>query len=268
MMRPWRILLGVGLLLLSLQAGSLSMSVVQAASPGIASVPILLYHSIPGQSSTTERYKVSVENFELQMQQLANWGYTTISIQDLVDHLYHGGPMPHRPVVITFDDGYRDVYDNAFPIMQSYGFTGTVYIVANRLNADGFLDREALKTLVENGWEIGSHSMTHTDLTQNHSLVRTEILQSRLDLNDALGIEVLTFAYPFGLLDGYISSKVYDYGYRSAVGVGILSTHSAGTVFNLSRREVRGGADLKAFMSLLPWSGRLSPAPIRKYLFD
>lgn len=202
------------------------------------------------------------------MRQLSNWGYKTISIQDLVDHLYHGGPLPRRPVVITFDDGYRDVYVNAFPIMQRFGFTGTVYVVANRLNADGFLDLETMKILVEHGWEIGSHSMTHTELTQNHGLVRTEILQSRLDLDQALGIEVLTFAYPFGSLDEYVASKVYDYGYQSAVGVGNLSTHTAGTVFNLSRREVRGDADLKDFMDLLPWVGRFSPAPIRKYLFS
>ena len=72
---------------------------VQAALPETATVPILLYHSIPDQSSTFERYKVSAENFEFQMRQLSNWGYTTVSIQDLVDHLHHGQSLPRRPVV-------------------------------------------------------------------------------------------------------------------------------------------------------------------------
>ena len=197
--------------------------------------------------------------------QLREWGYSTISIKQLVNHINRGHILPPRPIVISFDDGYQDVYKNAYPIMERYGFTGTVYIVANRLESEGFLNKVQLQQLLDSGWEVGSHSMTHADLTQNHGLVRTEILQSRLDLDKALGIKVFSFAYPFGSLDWYISSKVLDYGYRAAVGVGNLSVHTSGTVYNLSRREVQGDADLEAFIELLPWSGRYVPAPRSKY---
>lgn len=235
-----------------------------AVSDRVATVPILLYHDIPNHSAPSERYSVSAARFDEQMKLLKDYGYSTITIQQLVNHIREGQVLPARPIVISFDDGYQNIYDNAYPIMERYGLTGTVYIVANRLRSDGFLDRGQLKEMLASGWEVGSHGMTHTELTQNHDLVRTEILQSRLDLNDALGIKVFSFAYPFGSLDWYISSKVLDYGYFSAVGVGNLSQHSAGTIYNMSRREIEGDATLEEFEALLPWSGRNVP-PRRKY---
>jgi peptidoglycan/xylan/chitin deacetylase (PgdA/CDA1 family) len=149
--------------------------------------------------------------------------------------------------------------------MEYFDQTGSVFIVANRLNSAGFLQEEELEELIDNGWEVGSHSMTHTDLTLDHVLVRPEILQSRLDLENALGIKISSFAYPFGANNWYVSRKVYDYGYQSAVGVGHLSVHSFGTLYNLSRREVEGETDLTTFAELLPWSNYFVPAPKSKY---
>jgi peptidoglycan/xylan/chitin deacetylase (PgdA/CDA1 family) len=229
-------------------------------------VPILLYHSISKQNSTNTRYVVTEKDFEAQMERLRYWGYSSITIEDLVDHINKGHSLPRRPVVISFDDGYLDVFENAFPIMERHGFIGTVYIVANRLNSDGFLQQDELNVLLDKGWEVGSHGMTHTELTQNHELVRDEILHSRLEIENTLGIKVFSFAYPFGASDEYVSNKVFDYGYRAAVGVGNIFNHSSGTVYNLSRREIQGGFDLDAFAALLPWTNYYVPSPVRKYL--
>lgn len=253
---------------LSISGISQINSIASDSSERNVTVPILLYHNITNASFADSRYAVSIDDFKDQMEQLKYWGYSTITVKQLVDHIKKGHTLPPRPVVISFDDGYLNVYKNAFPIMEKYGFTGTVYLVANRLNADGFLQEEELLALLDNGWEVGSHGMSHTELTQNHDLVRQEILQSRLDIEDALGIKVFSFAYPFGSVDWYISIKVLDYGYRAAVGVGHLMVHSFGTVYNLSRREVQGDADLDAFTELLPWSNYFVPAPQRKYLPD
>jgi len=242
------------------------ISSANVSSDRVVTVPILLYHNITDARSADSRYTVSIDNFRNQMEQLRYWGYSTITVKELVDHVRKGSTLPLRPVVISFDDGYLEIYDNAYPIMEKYGFTGTVYIVANRLNADGFLQDDELQILLDSGWEVGSHGMTHTELTQNHDLVRQEILQSRLDLEDALGIKVFSFAYPFGSVDSYISGKVYDYGYPAAVGVGHIMVHSYGTVYNLSRREVQGDADMEAFADILPWSNYFVPAPRRKYI--
>jgi peptidoglycan/xylan/chitin deacetylase (PgdA/CDA1 family) len=240
----------------------------ELASERVVTVPILLYHSVSDENPEDNRYAVSMADFKDQMERLRYWGYSTVTIKQLVDHINKGSDLPRRPVVISFDDGYLDVYENAFPIMERYGFTGTVYIVANRLESVGFLQVEQLKELIDNGWDVGSHGMTHTELTQNHALVRKEILQSRLDLENALGIKVFSFAYPFGSLDWYVSYKVYDYGYRAGVAVGNLVTHTSGTIYNLSRQEIQGDAELGAFADLLPWSDHFVPAPRRKHIPD
>ena len=221
--------------------------------PDQITVPILLYHHVVAEKHPG-RYYVSREDFAAQMMSLKNWGYKTITIKQLVSTLTKGSPLPDRPVVITFDDGNLDVYEHAYPIMEQLYLVGSVYIVANRLNTVGFLQKEQLEEMIASGWEVGSHSMTHSDLVRNHAQVRREILQSRLDLNDMLGIEVKIFAYPFGLTDAYISDKVQDYGYQAGLGVGTGSSHSLGTLYYLSRREVRGEFKLDDFASLLPWS--------------
>jgi peptidoglycan/xylan/chitin deacetylase (PgdA/CDA1 family) len=202
----------------------------------------------------TSRYYVSPDNFRAQMQALRDWGCTTITPSYLRQVLVNGGDLPYRPVVITFDDGNMDVYDNAFPIMQEFGFVGTFYIVTNRLKSEGYVGVAQLKEMVASGWEIGSHSRTHMDLTINYDYARDEMLQSRLDLQEALSVTVTSIAYPYGLVDSYIASLAQEYGYFTGMGLGILTEHTWGSLFYLNRREVGGEIDLTAFAALFPWS--------------
>lgn len=230
---------------------------------GELKIPILLYHHV-SDTMPANRYVVSRENFRLQMDRLRALGYSTISISKLVDVLIYGGLMPANPVVITFDDGNVDVYENAYPIMNEMNFTGVLYIVANRLESPGFMDVDQLKQMVASGWEIGSHSETHVDLTKDHDVVRYEELQSRLDLEEAISVTVKTFAYPFGLTDEYVSQSAQDYGYAAAVGLGTSIDHTWGTLFYLSRREVQGDYSLAQFVALLtiPESKGETPRPV------
>ncbi len=217
--------------------------------------PILLYHHVEGDVSYS-RYNVSVPDFRAQMQALHDWGYTAIPISLLLDALLEGGELPPKPIVITFDDGNLSVYENAFPIMQEYDFPGVFYIVGNRVNSGtNIAQAPQLKEMVDAGWEIGSHSYTHSDLTLNHNIVRYEILQSKLDIEEALGIEVQTFAYPFGTIDPYLAQKVQDYGYRGGMGLGASWTHTWGTMFYLSRIEIHGSFPVDHMGTLLPWRG-------------
>lgn len=221
--------------------------------PGLVIAPILLYHHI-ADNGDWNRYYVSIDNFRQQMQALHDWGYASITPSELVDVLVNGGELPQRPVVITFDDGNMDVYANAYPIMQEMGYVGAFYIVGNRMGADGFVGVEQLSEMIAAGWEVGSHSMTHADLTADHDIVREEILQSRLDLEEALSVTVSTIAYPFGLVDDYVFEKTVDYGYKAGMGLGPLWEHTLGTLYYLNRREVQYEFDLEAFADLLPWS--------------
>jgi peptidoglycan/xylan/chitin deacetylase (PgdA/CDA1 family) len=167
-------------------------------------------------------------------------------------------------VVITFDDGNLDVYENAFPVMKELGFVGAIYIVANRLKAKDFISAEQLSEMAKTGWEIGSHGMSHIDLTQNHDLASYEILQSRLDIEEAVSVTVTSIAYPYGTVDSFVAQKVSDYGYYDAMGLGVSWRHTWGTLYYLNRREVHGDGSLTEFTALLPWSGPLgefTPTP-------
>ncbi len=212
--------------------------------------PILLYHHIAVKD---DRYYISPNVFQQQMEKLLSLGYTGITVPQLVEVLLYGGELPERPVVITFDDGDLDVYQNAFPIMQELGFVGTFYIVGNRLNSDEFIGVEQLKEMTAAGWAIGCHSMTHLDLTLNHDALTYEAGVCKNTLEQEVGVPVSTFAYPFGNMDDFVAGKVSKYGYTSAVGLGTSSDHSWGTLYYLSRLEVQNTYDMAAFIKMLPW---------------
>ncbi len=108
--------------------------------------------------------------------------------------------------------------------------------------------------MADAGWEIGSHSMTHTDLTTDYSIANIEIRQSMLNLEEATGEAVSTFAYPYGETDEFVTTKVSEYGYRAGMGLGTATDHYLGTLFYLSRIEIHSDYDLTVFASLLPWS--------------
>jgi len=221
--------------------------------PGEVVAPILLYHHIDPEQANP-RYNVLPEVFAAQMQALDDWGYTTITAKQLIKAITKGEPLPPRPIVITFDDGHYSVYEYAFPIMQEHSFFGVTYIVANRLKSYGFTGAPQLEEMISAGWEVGSHSYSHSDLTLDHSIAFNEIFVSRDTLSQTLSKPVKTFAYPYGKIDSYVISRTMKWGYLGAMGLGIGYTHNLNSIFYLQRIEVEGTYDMEKFASLLPWS--------------
>jgi peptidoglycan/xylan/chitin deacetylase (PgdA/CDA1 family) len=214
-------------------------------------VPILLYHHVAPTDDTVQ-LTVSPEMFEAQMSILHQKGYTSITPKELNEAIRCGAPLPDRAVVITFDDGHVDNYEYAYPIMEDLGFRGAMYVVANRTATYGFLGVEQLKEMIGQGWEIGSHSLSHPDLTTlSGERLREELLNSKMLLEAELGIEVQSFAYPFGSFTPEMVKKVIGYGYTNAMGLGTLSAHSQGNLFYLSRHAVNGRAGLDVFEAFL-----------------
>ncbi len=226
-----------------------------AQGPDAVVVPILLYHRI-GVSPINSQYYVSPEKFEEQMKLLHDWEYTVIPIELLVKAIKKGADLPPRPVIITFDDGDISVYTTAFPIMQKYGLTGVTYIVGNYMGTDGYMTAEQIKELAAAGWEVGSHSRSHRDLTRLEPAVQqVEIVEARRVLQEATGSPVLTFAYPFGFMGETAGSYVHAAGYIAAMGLGFTSDQGKSNLFWLQRRDVKGTYDIKQFAAFLPWQG-------------
>ncbi len=221
-------------------------------SPGELVAPILLYYRI-AESDPPSRYSVSPNEFREQMKYLREQGYNAITISEFVLVLINGGALPAKPVVISFDDCDDSIYEQAFPILQEMGFVGVLYLTGNRLHSDGFLSPEQISEMTALGWQVGSQGMTHQDLTTlPDENLRVELLQSRLDLEEALEVRVTTFAYPFGSMNGGIADKLAEFGYYSAVGLGESSKHTWGTIYYLSRIEVQGTYTIDDFSTRLP----------------
>jgi len=220
----------------------------------VAHAPILLYHHV-AERTPRSRYFVPPHTFEMQVRTLKEWGYTSISISKLIDAVRDGAELPPEPVVFTFDDAYRDVYKNAFPILERYGFTGVVYVIAGQVGKGGYMSKAELEELVDAGWEIGSHGWSHTSLRSAEVNLEKEIVDSRRTLKRMLDGPVDIFAFPYGLTSKYVTGLVKEAGYRGAVGLGTSNRHTQKTLFYLSRQEVRSNYDLVTFAGLLPWAG-------------
>ncbi len=220
-------------------------------SAGEAIVPILLFHHI-ADVDPPSRYFVSVANFQKQIKTLRAWGYTSIPLSRLVQAVEEGVELPPRPVILTFDDGYMDVYDNALPVMENYGLVGVSYIIVNQLEIGGFLHVKQLKEMLDAGWEIGSHTNSHVDLRQEQVDLSAEISGSKETLENLLDVQIETFSFPYGMTTPYATQLVRD-GYQNAVGLGGFFRHVPETRYYLSRIEIQGDFDLSTFASLLPW---------------
>jgi peptidoglycan/xylan/chitin deacetylase (PgdA/CDA1 family) len=215
-------------------------------------MPILLYHHVSDKIGG--RYSIPVQTFREQMETLKKAGYTTISISQAAEAIRSGGTLPAQPIAITFDDGYVDTYENAFPILREQGYTATVYIITGTIGTKlsyGYMQAEALKALAAAGWEIGSHSVSHNDLMKTKLGAGNEMKQSKKTLEELLGTKVRSFSYPFGLANPSLKELAAQSGYDSAVGIDVLNTHTARQLYFLSRREVYRSLPLWGFEKLL-----------------
>jgi peptidoglycan/xylan/chitin deacetylase (PgdA/CDA1 family) len=192
-------------------------------------IPVLLYHRVDTEAeSRWRRFCVAPENFADQMRWLAHQGFTTIHLGQLLDHYRHGSPVPARPCVITFDDGYFCNFSRAFPILRRHGFAATIFLACNLIRhhpgapAEGrqsFMSWPEILQMQEAGWEFHSHGLDHrpmTDLTPAE--LKAEICISRQRLSARLGHPVEFFCYPFAKFNPEVQKAVRACGYRGACG--------------------------------------------------
>lgn len=186
-------------------------------------IPILMYHYIGDyynpsatgpDNALMGNLAVPKAKFEEQMSYLHSKGYSTIDLSDLT--LYKQGKfkLPKKPIVLTFDDGYQDFYTNAFPILKKFGLKAEVYVVANFIGKNGYLTAAMIHELSQSNLvKIGSHGMTHADLTSIPlESALHEIDQSKVILEQKFSIKVTDFCYPFGKYNSTLESeaqKVY-----------------------------------------------------------
>lgn len=191
------------------------------------------------------------ERFARQIRQLKALGYRGISLDEFMDALESGRAPSGRCVVITFDDGYADNFENALPVLRENGFTATVYVAASfigrRIRFDHTVDplgdllmsEEQIREWTRAGMHVESHGLSHGNLAKmTEAEVRRELIESRAILEPITGKAVRHFSYPFGGFHRRMLDWVAEAGYRSATSTLRGKTHALDERFCLCRLPV------------------------------
>jgi peptidoglycan/xylan/chitin deacetylase (PgdA/CDA1 family) len=223
-----------------------------------------MYHRVaPIGEKTTQRWRITPDVFEEQLKYLLDAGYYSISWEEWQSARASQKPLPGRAIAITFDDGYLDFFEYAWPLLKKYGFSATVFLVADNIGKFNSWDKvyneelplmgwNEIRKLQEEGVNFGSHSTTHLPLT---SLSVTEVVRdaarSRTILTKELQEPVRAFAYPYGDVDEVVQHIVgacgYTFGFSCRTGL----TTFKDDLLELPRIEVTGSDTFQEFVAKL-----------------
>jgi peptidoglycan/xylan/chitin deacetylase (PgdA/CDA1 family) len=230
-----------------------------------------MYHEISEPAKATwGNLAVSPAAFRRQLGYLRDGGYTTLTAGALASLFTKGDHVPPRTVILTFDDGFEDFYQDAVPALAEYGFTATVFVTTSWVQDAGsdarrpgpMLSWQQVGEAAAAGIEVGAHSCLHPQLDQVPAArLREELYASKARLEDRLGSCVPGLAYPYGYSNAMVRDVAraagYDYGYS----VRNTMTSPESDPFRLPRLTVHHSTDLAEFRRLV--EGRLALTMVR-----
>jgi peptidoglycan/xylan/chitin deacetylase (PgdA/CDA1 family) len=194
---------------------------ISGAKARRAPVPILMYHVINRAPAGVPNAELWVDKdvFAAEMRALRKAGYTAVTLGQAWSGWRHGGPLPKRPIVISFDDGYLSHYTHAKPVLRKLGWPGVLNLEIKSIGPGGLTEHQ-IRSLMNAGWEIDSHTLTHPDLTTlEDAALDRELRDSRKELQERFGVKADFFAYPAGRYDDRVEAATKAAGYKAAVTV-------------------------------------------------
>lgn len=242
-------------------------------------IPVLMYHSIAdGCNTEFKSFTVSPQAFSDQIAYLAAHNYTPITVTRLIQARQRKGfALPERPVVITFDDGFADFFTHALPILKRFSFPATLYITTSFINGTSlWLDHlkeekrpiltwKQINEIHASGIECGAHTHTHPKLDLlPFARAKNEIETSKKILEDHLGQEILTFAYPFGNFTLRVRKAVQQAGFQSACAVRYAMSPENDNPFSLARLFVPWEMDIEGFAALVTGESERSVTALQR----
>ncbi|HEX6477706.1 MAG TPA: polysaccharide deacetylase family protein [Ktedonobacteraceae bacterium] len=243
---------------------------VPASPPAVKLlVPIFMYHHISNQPTTSlldYTLTVTTTDFDAQLTWMQHQGYSSITQTELFDALYYGKVLPKHPMILSFDDGYEDVYTDALPALLAHHYRGVFYIITGMIGGH-YMTWNQVRTLAHDGMQISSHTIHHINVGQPPAWTTTqnELLQSKATLEAQIGQPVQFFCYPSGepfhhdtvaeqqtvltdlFNDGYVSATLDPFSYFSAI-------QAAQIPYQLPRIRVSGGETLNSFVGILDYT--------------
>jgi len=228
----------------------------------LARVPILMYHDILPQKQVF--FDVTPNELEQHFQILKDKGVTPISLDQLMTHLQTGLPLPEKPVLLTFDDGYEGHYEYVYPLLQKYGYPAVFSVYTNGIGKNtsrNHVTWEQLKQMAANPLvTIASHSVSHPDdlRVMPDAQLQTEVTESKSILETNLGIPIRYFTYPAGKYDERVAQSVYTAGYQLALTMSDVDERFAGASDSLLAVSRIGQSKLKDAIAEA-WGGPALP---------
>lgn len=225
-------------------------------------VPILMYHyvSVPPEDADEYRTDLSVTpaQFRRQLQYLRDNGFTTVDFYDLSLAVTARKALPEKPIILSFDDGYLDNYQNAFPLLQEFGFSGTFFIVTEFVDQQhpAYMSWAMIEEMAAVGMRIENHSKTHADMTaQERDGLIWQIQGAQETLTAHLGYAPRFFCYPGGRYDEDTIAMLQELGFWGAVTTAGGKWHGFDDRYEWSRLRMRFTTDMPTFAALV------EPAP-------
>jgi peptidoglycan/xylan/chitin deacetylase (PgdA/CDA1 family) len=204
--------------------------------PHTGPVPILEYHDLgsPPAGAPYPELFVGRTDFSKQMDWLEERGYQAVTLEQVQEAWYHGGTLPPKPIVLSFDDGYRPQFTFALPTLREHGWAGVL-----NLKAEGSdLYESNVKAMIAAGWELAAHTIHHLDLTElGPAELEEEVAGSRKILRREFEVPVNNFCYPAGQFDETVVAAVEAAGYTGAT-TEISGFAEKGRPYELARLEI------------------------------
>ncbi len=212
-----------------------------------------MYHYVrpePGDGDTIGKdLSVTPKNFADQLNYLAEHDFTTMTMEELADVRAKRLALPPNPIVLTFDDGYRDFYTDAWPLLREHGFKATSFIITNVVDQPHYLTWQMIDEMQRSGLiEFGSHTLSHRELPAlSDAAAKQEIEQSKQTLEAHLGLLVRSFCYPAGRVSDRDAEFIHNAGYEIAVTTKRGHAEPDQDPLRLPRMRIHGSTTLSQF---------------------
>lgn len=213
-------------------------------------IPVLYYHSV--DPSEANEVIISPDKLREQLQYIKDEGYTSLTMREVYDHLENNIEIPQKSILITFDDGYKDNYTNAFPILKELDMKATIFVITSGIDDGYYMDSAMLKEMADYGLDIESHTLNHKKLSElSYEEQLKELKDSKDFIENITGKEVLSVAYPFGSYNETTFKATKDAGYKMGFTTDRgLSDREDGS-YKLDRIYVSSGYSMETFKDRL-----------------
>ena len=211
-------------------------------------VPVLMYHAVSDNPWGDTTLFVSIKNFELQMKYLYDNGYTPLFLNEI-----DSAKNYDKPIVVTFDDGYKNIYDYAYPILKKYNVKSSFYLITDWMDGETYITPEMAVELDKSKlFEIGVHTKTHVKLgTLDYDTQYNEIIESKNTLEKLLNKKITTIAYPYGSYNTdtiNITKSAFDYAVTVESGFNYSNKLDR---LRLKRFKIPRSMDINTFINVI-----------------